>query len=304
LQTASDSVRRARPLLGTFVEIAVAGVPRPAMDAAIEAAFRVLAKVHRLMSFHEVGSDVWRLNNQASIQPVCVHPWTLQVLQTAIDLYRCSSGAFDIAVAPVLQEIGVLPRWRNDQPSATANRTTTEAINLLPGRRVGFSHPETRIDLGGIAKGFAVDRAIDVLRRHGMPTGVVNAGGDLAVFGPNPCDVDIRDPHDPSCLLCRVGLSNSAMASSGQCFDPFHSMETLGSAIINPYVGSPARAARGAAVRAPCCMLADALTKVVMIAGPSAIDVLEHCQAGALVVSADGSVQMTRDFESVVCLAA
>jgi FAD:protein FMN transferase len=77
---------------------------------------------------------------------------------------------------------------------------------LLPGHRVRFQHPDTRIDLGGIAKGFAVDRAINVLREHAMPAGLLNAGGDLAVFEPNPNPVRIRDPRNPSRLLRRLGL--------------------------------------------------------------------------------------------------
>jgi FAD:protein FMN transferase len=304
LPTASNSVRRARPLLGTFVEIAAAGAPQAEMNVAVEAAFRALARVHRLMSFHEVASDVWRLNNHASVKPVCVHPWTLHVLQAAIDLHQRSAGAFDIAVAPVLQEIGVLPRWRNDPPSTAGDRATSEAIDLLPGRRVRFKHPRTRIDLGGIAKGFAVDRAIDVLRCHEIPTGLVNAGGDVAVFGPCPHPIQIRDPRDPGHLMCQVGLSNGAIASSGDYFDPFRSMAAIGATIIDPHNGNPARAIRGATVRAPRCMLADALTKVVMVAGPSAIDILGHYQADALVVSTDGSVQVTGYFEGAECLAA
>ena len=193
----------------------------------------------------------------------------------------------------------------NERRCARANTFQIDGRRSSVQQRRGTTlSARARIDLGGIAKGFAVDRAIGVLQRYGMPAGVVNAGGDLAVFGPSPCNVDIRDPRDPSRLMCRVGLSNGAIASSGHRFDPFKSVKVIGSTIIDPHIGGPARALQGVTVGAPCCMLADALTKVLMVAGPSAIDVLGHYEAGALMVSVDGSIQMTHDFESVVRLAA
>ncbi len=304
MPTASNSVRRARPLLGTFVEIAVAGAPPAAMNAAVEAAFGAVAQVHRLMSFHEAESDVRRLNAHAWKNPVCVHGWTYGVLQAAIDLHRRSGGIFDIAVAPELQRIGVLPAVGDEAEGGCVSLATTHAIELLPARRVHFKNRNTRIDLGGIAKGFAVDCALEALRRHDMPMGLVNAGGDLAAFGQRPWRVDIRDPRDPGRLICTRELSNAAIASSGAGCDPFRSTRPIAPAIIDPRTGSPPTRIRGATVRAPVCMLADALTKVVMITGESAVDLLTQCGADALVVLADGRIRMTRDFESAVCLAA
>jgi thiamine biosynthesis lipoprotein len=303
LPIASNRIRRARPLLGTFVEIAVTGASRTDMDAAIEAAFSAMAQIHNLMSFHEAGSDVWYLNNEASTHPVCVHPWTFQVLQTAIDLHQRSAGIFDIAVAPVLQGMGLLPRASAWRPPA-GNPPTAEAIELLPGRRVRFKHPDTRIDLGGIAKGYAVDRAIDVLRGHGMRVGLVNAGGDLAVFGPSPHLIHIRDPRNLRYLLCRADLRNAALASSGRRLDPLVSPHPLDSAVIDPRKCRPARTILGATVRAPSCMIADALTKVVMIAGRSAGALLDHYRAGAFFIAEDGRVHMTCDLDGAMCLAA
>jgi thiamine biosynthesis lipoprotein len=304
LLTACDSIRRARPLLGTFVEVAVAGAAPDEMNRAVAAAFAAVAKVHDLMSFHEAGSDVSRLNTQAWTTAVCVHPWTFQVLQMATDLHVRSAGVFDVAIAPVLQDMGLLPRPSRGGLSASRNWATAQAIELLPGYRIRFQRSGMRIDLGGIAKGFAVDRAMDALRAHGIPAALVNAGGDLAAFGPSPHNVDIRDPRHPSRLICRVGLHNRAMASSGRYFDPFRSVETVGSAIIDPKDRKPACAISGVTVCAPSCMLADALTKVVMVAGASADVLLDRYQAAALVVTDDGAVQVTREFERGVCLAA
>jgi thiamine biosynthesis lipoprotein len=309
LRPGSNSARRARPLLGTFVEITVAGAAPAAMHAAMEAAFGAVAKVHRLMSFHDGTSDVARLNGEACAHPVAVDPWTFQVLEAAVELNRRSAGAFDVGVAPVLEDIGLLPRAaRRPAPaerSANAGEAATAgAIELAGGHRVRFRHAGVRIDLGGIAKGFAVDRAIDALRGHGMPAGLVNAGGDLAAFGPGSETVHLRDPRDPSRLLLRLAIENEALASSAHRFDPIRSARVSGSAVIDPHTRNPVAAISAATVRAPSCMLADALTKVVMVAGSSAAGVLEHYRASALVVFADGSVAITEDMRGAVCLAA
>src|SRR6266481_10232380 len=109
MAAAPVSIRRARPLLGTFVEIAVAGQTFDAAEAAVEAAFSAVATVHRLMSFHEADSDVSRLNRGAASGAVRVHDWTYEVLEIACDLHGRSGGMFDVSVASALQRLGLLP---------------------------------------------------------------------------------------------------------------------------------------------------------------------------------------------------
>src|SRR6266851_7090834 len=161
MKPACADIRRARPLLGTFVEIAAGGACRPATERAVEAAFAAVAEVHRLMSFQEPDSDLARLNREAAARPVRVHPWTFEVLEAALDLQRRSAGIFDICAAPELR-----------------NRSRDGSIELLPDLHVRFANPNITIDLGGIAKGFAVDRAIAALRDHNVRQGLVNAGGE------------------------------------------------------------------------------------------------------------------------------
>jgi len=373
MEAAHASVRRARPLLGTFVEIAVAGATISAMEAAVEAAFAAVATVHWLMSFHEATSDVSRLNRDAWSGAIMVHGWTYQVLETALDLNRRSAGMFDVAVAPALQDMGLLPRGPDLSsaspsprlPSGRLRPSTTgygegrgegafpqartrgeppspaptlpspadgggkgggdlspqarrgegcgqfrlpgdayDAIQLLPENHVRFAHRGVNIDLGGIAKGFAVDRAIEALRHRGIAEGLVNAGGDLAAFGPRRHPVDIRDPRHPDRPMCHVVLSNAALASSAGQYDPSRSDRPSSSAIVDPLTGRPSHTIRGATVCAPCCVIADALTKVVVNAGEGAAALLEHYGASALFVSAQGRVHVTTDWRNEVRFAA
>jgi thiamine biosynthesis lipoprotein len=179
-----------------------------------------------------------------------------------------------------------------------------DTIQLLPGNQVRFADPAVKIDLGGIAKGFAVDRGVEALRRYGIAEGLVNAGGDLCAFGPRIREIDIRDPRQPDRAMCRVALRNAALASSAGRFDPLRSRHVLGSGVIDPATAMPARAIRGATVCARDCVIADALTKVVMNAGEAAAPILQHYRADALFVSARGDVHMTSDWKNEVYLAA
>src|ERR1700687_2633912 len=135
------NIRRARPLLGTVVEIQWSGASKADLNAGIDAAFDAVAKVHRLMSFHEPDSDVTRLNQLASQYPVSIDSWTYEVLQAAIDLDFRSRGAFDITVAPVLQGLGWLPAVV-DKPWGAAQARNPNKVELLADNMARFSSPE------------------------------------------------------------------------------------------------------------------------------------------------------------------
>jgi FAD:protein FMN transferase len=296
--TCANHVRRARALLGTFVEISADGPAARDLDGAVEAAFAAIAKVHRLMSFHDPASDVSRLNRDAGARTVAVDAWTWQVVDTAADLHRCSNGAFDITVAPMLQELGLLPPPDTPAAAAATGPWRRDTVETRPGRKIRFRHPGTRIDLGGIAKGFAVDRAVDALRAHGVTGGMVNAGGDLAAFGPAAWPIHIRDPRDPRTTLGPIAIGNEALASTGRRLDPFGGAHAAAPAVIDARTGAPAQAIAGVTVRAPTAMMADALTKVVMIAGEAAAPLLDRFHASALMVPPGGEVRISTSWQA------
>jgi len=155
MEIGCDSVRRARPLLGTWVEISIGEPVHAALENAIEAAFEVIGRAHRLMSFHEAESDVSRLNRLARLGPIPIDSSTFRVLETALELYVHSNKSLDITVARVLQLIRLLPG--SSDPAALAG-DAAGAIELLSGCHVRFRDPRILIDPGGLAKGFAVRR--------------------------------------------------------------------------------------------------------------------------------------------------
>jgi FAD:protein FMN transferase len=274
-------VRRARPSLGTLVEISVSGARGDLqLHAAVDAAFADIERVHALMSCQAPGSELSRLNRDAAVRPEQVDPHTYAVFQAALRMAALSGGAFNPCIAPVLEEWGLLPR--SEAPADFAG--SWRHIELLRGERIRYARP-VRVDLGGIAKGYAVDLAVNSLRRSGIENIVVNAGGDLRVAGPDSHDVRLRHPSAPSCSAHTATLRNAALATSAAYFSRRAGVTGEVSALVNPGDGTPYLRTHSISVRADNCMTADALTKVVLFAPPAIAEaVLEEFNAEAYVI--------------------
>jgi thiamine biosynthesis lipoprotein len=216
--------RRARPLLGTLVEVGGPGL-------GIEAAFEAVARVQSRMSRFDAASDIGRFNAMAAPGLIEIDPWTAEVLGAAAELQQASAGLFDIS-------LGSGPGgWRCE------------------GLRLHKLAPQVQLDLGGIAKGFAVDRAVDALRSQGARSGWVNAGGDLRVFGDIELPIRLRDEGEGG--VREFGsLADGALATSRFGADA-RSRAWHPSLDVRAHVS----------VVAPACLWADALTKLIAVAG-------------------------------------
>jgi thiamine biosynthesis lipoprotein len=218
---ASRWLRRARPWLGTLVDI---GVPE-GQDAALEAAFEAIARTHRLMSVQDPLSDLSRLHIAGAHERVAVDPWTAEVLGLCLNLSERSEGLFDVACGT--------GRW------AFEPGQSTHVIRL---------DDSTRLDLGGIAKGWAVDRAVRAALDMGAAAVWVNAGGDVRAHGVT-LPVQLRDEQQGGTHRW-LQLSDGALATSD--FTP-RARSALSGTLRAPHVS----------VAAPECVWADALTKVL-----------------------------------------
>lgn len=255
------TMRRARPLLGTLVTIEASG-PSTTLGPAIDAAFARVAQLQALMSYHDPASDVSRLNRRASTRPVRIDGDTYAVLRAALDWARRSCGSFDPCVAEPLGRTGRLhSRTRDGRPAPGR----WQDIVLLDAHRVRFRQP-LRIDLGGIAKGYAVDAAVAVLLDAGLSGILVNAGGDLRVAGRAGREIALRHPLAPQGTAHVLSLCEAALASSAACFSRRRSPQGLTSDLIEPRTRRPYVGEVGISVEAPTCLAADALTKVVLFA--------------------------------------
>jgi thiamine biosynthesis lipoprotein len=279
-------VRRARPYLGTIVEISAAGSAAP--QRAIEDAFLAVDKVQRLMSYHDPFSELSRLNATAHHAPVVVSPWTFAVLRTAQQLASESDGAFDVTIAPRLAAWGYLPRVpANGQDEL---RATWRDVELGRGRRVTFRRP-LHIDLGGIAKGFAVDRAVEALHSAGVDAGLVNAGGDLRAFGDREWPVQIRHPRDPGAAGHTFALREAAVATSATYFSRKRWRKCWVCPLVDGTTRLPCEDEFSVSVHAPTALLADALTKIVVARREQAAPILQRHSASALLLDREGRCQ-------------
>jgi len=264
-----------------------------AAHRAIEAGFAAIADIHRLMSFHDAGSDVSALNRGAHSRPIAVDERTVEVIRRALKCSAASDGAFDITVAPQLVRWGYLP-----SPAAAhtpPRGASWRDIELLEDGRIRFHRP-LWIDLGGIAKGYAVDQALE---RMAIDPGVgvcINAGGDLRVEGPEAWPIRLAAPSpSPDASVPLVRLTNGSLASSSGA----EASRICGRRRVGPHVGPirPGRVRRAMGLRrfvtvlARDCMTADALTKVVMAQGMSAAPLLADYRASALIRDAGAEWQ-------------
>jgi FAD:protein FMN transferase len=265
---------RAQVFLGTFVEIALPAAE--ASEARFAAAFAAIAHVHRTMSAHDRGSDLARIGRDAHRRTVVVDADTYAVLLLAQRLFRESGGAFDVTVAPVLVRSGMLPAHSFGR-NARCGRM--DALTLESGFRVR-SAVSLALDLGGIAKGYAVDRAVDALRAAGVRTGRVNAGGDLHVFGDAWVPVRVRHPAAPAFSLHLFDARDAAVATSADYFGGTRgALVDPSTQCVRPFAGS-------LTVVAPMCALADALTKIVALRPAESAAILARHGAHAFALDA------------------
>jgi FAD:protein FMN transferase len=270
-----------RPLLGTFVEIRASG-EESRLASGMAAAFAAIERVQRLMSFHEPQSDVSRVNTAKPGRILQVDVLTHTVLRAARAMSERSRGLFDATMADALVRHGLLPRPGADD----TQRVTFRDLELLPRSRVRWRR-KGWVDLGGIAKGFAVDRAIEALQAHGAASGVVNAGGDLRCFGAAE-PIHVRSPEDPSALVRLGMLVDGAIATSADYFSERESGGRRIGALVDPRHAACLAWGRSVSVIADTCMMADALTKVVALAPECAPAQLEPLDAQALIVDREG----------------
>jgi thiamine biosynthesis lipoprotein len=266
----SQIIERAKPLLGTIVALRVSGLAAARAHTAIDAGFDAVRRVQEAMSFHEGTSDVSRLNRDAHLGPVQVSAATYAVIAHTQALSALSEGAFDITVAPHLVTRGHLPCPAHaPDPDGAA---IWSDIELLPENHIHFLRP-LWIDLGGIAKGYAVDRAMEALAAHGALQACVNAGGDLRVAGPDSEHVRLAAEDCDDAVAAVFELKDGSLASS-QC------------RMSGPHIDPRSRDRehrRFVSVAAPRCIDADALTKVVMMQGANCAPVLEAFGASAAI---------------------
>ena len=278
------TLQRCKPLLGTFVEVSVtAEASHQDLVEVSNLAFHEVERIHHLMSFHEPESELSRINQTALNQPCEIFEDTMMVLKTALEMSARTNGIFDISVANTLVNYGVLPR---DGSYGTVKRIGSwRDIELDHDRNEIRFHAPLAIDLGGIAKGFAVDKAMAAISDTGLSQVSINAGGDMRFLHWERERVDVRIP-DPKARnkFVEISMQAPALATSAPGFEGKQGL------IIDAIKGKKITRRSSASVFAPTCMLADALTKVAFL-DPNYKATLSAFGASVIFIDANGKTR-------------
>lgn len=296
LHPVEGEIRHSRLLMGTVVEIIAEGQQQDLLEEAVSAAFAEMTRLDVLLSSYRQDSEVSRLS--ASVAGGTVSEDTAAVLALGLEVARRSGGAFDMT----LGRLKALWDFDGETPRVPPAREIAAALVgigpdalTLDGRQLRKRHAELQIDLGGIAKGYAVDRAVDVLKKRGVTRAAVNAGGDMYLLGQRPqrpWRIGIQHPRQKDAVLETVQIGDRAVVTSGD-YERF--IEVDGQRyhhIFSPQSGFPARTSQSVTVITDSVALGDALATALFVLGPrEGLALLAHYPGSeALIVAADGSL--------------
>ena len=294
----ADWMERTEAIMGTrcYVEL-WADDPVKGNDA-IDAVMAELRRIDNLMSHYKPESQLSQINQYANERPVQVDKELFDLIKLSTHYSQITEGAFDITYASV----GYLYDYPHHiHPTEEQIRETLPAVNwrnmLLDEEHhtVRFEHPGMRIDLGGIGKGYAVDRGIDILKGRGIERALVTAGGDSRIIGDRmgrPWLVAIRHPDNPNKVVTRIPLSNSAVSTSGDYERFFDEGGVRYHHIIDPRTGHSASKVRSATILAPTATQTDGMSKTAFVLGPEkALEIINRMpEYDAVFVLPDGRV--------------
>jgi thiamine biosynthesis lipoprotein len=299
---APRSISQTHQSMGTEIALTVTTSDRTKANRAFSEVFAELDRLDGLLSVWKPGSDVLRINAAAGKTPVRVSDETLEALEAAHRVSVWTAGKFDITFG-ALADVWKFDHDKDERvPEAAEIATRLPLVDytaVITDRKAGTAYvarPGMRIHLGGIGKGYAVDRAVSILRRRGFDDFMVQFGGDLFVAGEShdgPWRLGINDPRGaPNDSFATAEIRDATFSTSGDYERFFVKGGTRYHHILDPDRGEPARGCRSVTIVAKTAALADGLSTGVFILGPHAgMDLVERLpDVEAVIVSADNEV--------------
>lgn len=285
-------------VMGTRLEINVIGEDAEALDEVLEAATKEIQRVEDLMTDWRP-SELEDLNAAAGQGPQVVSEELFAMIARGLEIGRLTGGAFDITYAGA----GKLWDFKQDPPVIPDAGAIAKAVENVGWSRLVLDRAKRTVDLpagmriglGGIAKGYGVDRAMQVLLDHGVKHGLVNAGGDLKALGTKfgkPWEIAIRHPRDRERVMAKLPVSNVCVVTSGD-YERFFELDGKRyHHILDPRTGYPSTGCMSATVTAPDAALADSLATALCVLGPKeGLKLVESLpRVEALLVGLDGEV--------------
>ncbi len=264
--------------MGSTYSIAIYGDDRVRMEAAVDAAFDEVHRLDDMLSNYKPASEWSEVNRRAAEKPMRISPELFRLLLACMEYSSQSEGAFDITVGPLMKVWGFyrgsghLPH--RPEVAAALTRVGYRHVHLDPSAQtVWFDRPGVELDPGGIGKGYAVDRMVDILRQKGFATALV-AGSGSSIYGmgappdePRGWRVDIRNPWNPRKIAAEVFLKDMSMSTSGSYEKFFRAEGKIYAHIMDPRTGYPARGSVSVSVITPRTIDSEAWAKPYFVNG-------------------------------------
>lgn len=294
-----QKIRGSGLAMDTNVKITVIEKDVEKAKKAIGLAFDEIDRVEKLMSTEKESSDIYKLNHSGT-DWVKLSPEVINLLKLAKDYSKRTEGRFDPTAKPLVYLWMEKTRLEGKMPNPDELSEELELVNwrsLLTdenGNRARFETEGMKVTLGGIAKGYAIDRACKTLLEQGIENALVDVGGDMRAIGPRVWTIGIQDPRKEDKILETIYLDNEAVSTSGD----YRRYYFLGSKrihhIINPKTGRPAENSMSVTIISENCMAADALSTGIFVAGPeSGKKLLDLMNISGLIIDSEGNLIKT-----------
>lgn len=293
-------------LMGTRITVRLWHDDAAAGDAAVTAAIGEISRIEQLMSTYIDDSRMSAINREAHLAPVFAGDELFGLVATALRISALTGGAFDITYDSVGRHYDYRESVKPDAQTIAAELPRIDYRHVLldaDRKTIAFAVPGVRINLGGIAKGYAVERAVEVLRERGIAHASVSAGGDSRLLGDRrgqPWVVGIQDPRDRGKVAVRLPLLDEAISTSGDYERFFIEDGERFHHIISPSSGKPSEGVQSATVVGPDGVMTDALSTSVFILGPrDGIALIERLDGyEAIVIDADRRMHYSSGLQS------
>jgi len=299
---AAVTATRAQVLMGTMVKITAVAPNEILAQAALTAGFQEIRRIEALISTWIETSDLSRVNQAAGQEPASVSEETFALLERALEIADYTEGGFNIAIGPAVRlwNIPEAPRIPSDMElEIAAQYVDYHDIHLDPTRRTVFlEKPGMRIDVGGIGKGFAAEKAAAVMQEVGASGGLVAVSGDIRVFGKRAdgtaWPVGIKHPRQPGKILATLDATDEAISTAGDYERFFIKDGVRYHHILDPETLQPARLCQSVTIVAPDGTTADGLDTGIFVMGPvKGMALIERLGVGGVIVDAEGRVTVS-----------
>ncbi|MEM8816018.1 MAG: FAD:protein FMN transferase [Pseudomonadota bacterium] len=262
-----------RPLMGTEVSVWLWHENPQVGRRYVDVVFAEAERINQLMSTYIEESHISMVNREAALGPVVAEPELFSLIQRSLDISVLTRGAFDITYDSVGQHYDFRKRQRPDEATVSAEKQRIGYRLVELDEALGTVHylaEGVRINLGGIAKGYVVERGVDILKSRGVQHAIVTAGGDSRLLGDRrgkPWGIGIRDPRKDGDVAITVPLSDEAISTSGDYERFFDEDGVRYHHILAPSTGEPAEGVHSATVIGPDAVMTDALSTSVFVLG-------------------------------------